>query len=192
MESRTSQLAQACPLSRLRGRVREGARGLATPVTQKIPSKPRWQVTSRMRTHARTLRKDMTLAERIVWHSVRAHRFNGVSFRRQAPIGPYIADFISHAAKLIIEIDGGQHFEDAHEARDAIRDAYLRARGFRVLRFNNHDVMKNRDGVLTVIAAVLGEAAAPSLPSPASGGGREAAATRVAGETAANTQEGAP
>jgi very-short-patch-repair endonuclease len=145
-----------------------------------------------MRTHARTLRKDMTLAERTIWHAVRAHRFNGVSFRRQAPIGPYIADFISHAAKLIIEIDGGQHFEDAHEARDAIRDAYLRARGFRVLRFNNHDVMKNRDGVLTVIAAVLGEAVAPSLPSPASGGGREAAAVSVVGEAAASSQEGAP
>ena len=76
---------------------------------------------------------------------------------------------------LIIEIDGGQHFEDAHELRDAVRDAYLRAKGFRVLRFNNHDVMTNREGVLTTIALVLGEAVAPSLPSPASGGGGEAA-----------------
>ena len=169
MGSQTSQLAQARPLSRLRGRVREGARGLAVPVTQKTPPKPRWHVTSRLRTHARSLRKDMTLAERIIWHAVRAHRFSGVSFRRQAPIGPYIADFLSHRAKLIIEIDGGQHFEDAHERRDAIRDAYLRARGFRVLRFNNHEVMTNREGVLTVIAAVLGEAVAPSLPSPQAG-----------------------
>jgi very-short-patch-repair endonuclease len=118
----------------------------------------------------------MTLAERIIWRGIRAHRLNDVGFRRQAPIGPYIVDFVSHAAMLIIEIDGGQHFEDAHEARDAIRDAFLRSRGYRVLRFNNHEVMTNREGVLTVMAAVLGEAVAPSLPSPASGGGGEAAA----------------
>jgi very-short-patch-repair endonuclease len=124
-----------------------------------------------MRSHARALRGDMTLAERIIWRGIRAHRLNDVGFRRQAPIGPYIVDFVSHAAMLIIEIDGGQHFEDAHEARDAIRDAFLRSRGFRVLRFNNHEVMTNREGVLTAIAAVLREAVAPSLPSPASGGG---------------------
>src|SRR5580704_14764655 len=113
MESQTLRRAQGCSLSRSRGRVREGARSLAIPMTQKIPRKPRWHVTSRMRTHARTLRKDMTLAERIIWHAVRAHRFSAAGFRRQTPIGPYIADFVSHAAKLIIEIDGGQHFEDA-------------------------------------------------------------------------------
>jgi very-short-patch-repair endonuclease len=162
------------------------------PVTQKILSKPpRWNVTSRLRTHARALRRDMTLAERIIWHAVRAHRF-GAGFRRQTPIGPYIADFLSHSAKLIIEIDGGQHFEDAHERRDAIRDAYLRARGFRVLRFNNHDVMKNREGVLTVIAAVLGEAVTPSLPSPASGGGREASTREREGGAAAGSPGCAP
>jgi very-short-patch-repair endonuclease len=129
-----------------------------------------------MRSQARALRKDMTPAERIIWYALRAHRLNGASFRRQAPIGPYIADFISHAAKLIIEIDGGQHFEDAHERRDAAREAYLNAEGFRVLRFDNHQVMTNRHGVLTRIAEALGEAA-PSLPSPASGRGGEAAAS---------------
>jgi very-short-patch-repair endonuclease len=129
-----------------------------------------------MRSHARALRKDMTPAERIIWYAVRAHRLNGAGFRRQAPIGPYIADFISHAAMLIIEIDGGQHFEDGHERRDAVRDAYLNAEGYRVLRFNNRDVMTNRHGVLTIIAEALGEAA-PSLPSPASGRGGEAAAS---------------
>ena len=72
---------------------------------------------------------------------------------------------------LVIEIDGGQHFEDSHERRDAIRDRYLKRLGFRVVRFNNYDVMTNREGVLTVIAAALGKAGAPSLPSPASGGG---------------------
>jgi very-short-patch-repair endonuclease len=129
-----------------------------------------------MRSHVRDLRRNMTRAERIIWQGLRAHRLNGMGFRRQTPIGPYILDFVSHAAKAIIELDGGQHFEDAREARDALRDGYLRSKGFRVLRFNNYDVMTNREGVLTTIAAVLGEAVAPSLPSPASGGGGTAAA----------------
>jgi len=129
-----------------------------------------------MRSHARALRKAMTPAERIIWSAVRAHRLIGAGFRRQVPIGPYIADFASHAAMLIVEIDGGQHFEDVHEQRDAVRDAYLNAEGYRVLRFNNREVMTNRHGVLTVIAEAIGEVA-PSLPSPASGRGGEAAAS---------------
>jgi very-short-patch-repair endonuclease len=86
---------------------------------------------------------------------------NGASFRRQTPIGPYVVDFVCHAAKLVIEIDGGQHFESRKEQRDARRDAYLANKGFRVLRFNNHDVMTNRQGVLETIAAAVG--LAPSL-----------------------------
>ena len=183
----SSRLAQACSLPRLRGRAREGACGLATGMTRPNPRKPRWRVSTRMRANARALRTDMTRAERIIWRAVRAHRLNGAGFRRQTPIGPFIVDFVSHAAMLIIEIDGGQHFEDVHEARDAARDAYLRGKGYRVLRFNNHEVMTNREGVLTTIASVLGEAAAPSLPSPGisaftrvfdalCGGGGEAAA----------------
>jgi very-short-patch-repair endonuclease len=117
----------------------------------------------------------MTDAERIVWYAVRAHRLNAASFRRQAPIGPFIVDFVCHDARLIIEIDGAQHFEAEHEKRDARRDAFLTARGYRVLRFNNHDVMTNRQGVVEAISAAL--AASPSLPSPASGGGGEAVAS---------------
>ncbi len=124
-----------------------------------------------MRTRARALRKDSTNAERIVWSLVRAHRLEGVGFRRQAPIGPYIVDFVSYSARLVIELDGGQHYEDSYEMRDARRDRLLRSKGFRVLRFSNHDVMTNREGVWDVIAAAVGMAAAPSLPSPASGGG---------------------
>jgi very-short-patch-repair endonuclease len=135
-------------------------------MTQNPPPKPRWRVTSRMRGHARALRRDMTLAERRIWHALRAHRLEGAGFRRQMPIGPYIVDFASHECGLIIEIDGGQHFEDKHETRDAIRDAYLRARGSRVLRFNNYDAMRNREGVLEVIVSAVLEARAPSLPSP--------------------------
>src|SRR5438477_3340919 len=133
------------------------------------PKHPTWEVTSMMRAHARSLRREMTDAEGIIWNAVRAHRLNGAGFRRQTPIGPYIVDFVCHAANLVIEIDGGQHFEPEHLRRDLRRDAFLSSRGYRVLRFNNHDVMTNREGVLQTIAAVLGKS--PSLPSPASGGG---------------------
>jgi very-short-patch-repair endonuclease len=125
------------------------------------------------------LRRDMTKAERTIWYGLRAHRLEGAGFRRQTPIGPYIVDFVSHAAKLIIEIDGGQHFDDAVEARDKRRDAFLVSKGFRVLRLNNHDVMTNRIGVLETIAAAVREARAPSLPSPASGGGGARGTPRV-------------
>jgi very-short-patch-repair endonuclease len=131
--------------------------------------RPTWQVKPKTRERARSLRRELTGAERVIWHAVRAHRLRGASFRRQAPIGPYIVDFVSHSAKVVIEVDGGQHFEAAHISKDARRDAFLVAEGYRVLRVNNHDVMTNRDGVVTVIA----EAIAPSLPSPASGGGNE-------------------
>jgi len=88
----------------------------------------------------------------------------GASFRRQTPIGPYVVDFVCHAANLIVELDGGQHFEPVHAAYDARRDAFLASKGFRVLRFNNHDVMSNRRGVLETIAAAI--ARTPSLTLP--------------------------
>jgi very-short-patch-repair endonuclease len=133
--------------------------------------KPTWRVTPQARKHARALRRDSTRAEQIIWRAVRAHRLNNVGFRRQTPIGPYIVDFVSHSAKLVIELDGGQHFDTAHEQRDARRDMFLRSKGFQVLRFSNHDVLTNLEGVWTVIAAAIDEVVAPSLPSPASGGG---------------------
>jgi very-short-patch-repair endonuclease len=102
---------------------------------------------------------------------VRAHRLNGVGFRRQTPIGPYIVDFVSHNAKLIIELDGGQHFEQAGLARDERRDRFLRSKGFRVLRFSNHQVMTNLEAVWEVIATASATVYSPSLPSPASRGG---------------------
>jgi len=134
------------------------------------PNPLRWKLTEKTRTRARDLRRNLTDAERIVWYGERAHRLNGISFRRQAPIGPYIVDFVSHAANLVVEIDGGQHFSDEHEKRDARRDRFLTSKGYRVLRFSNLDVISNRNGVLERIAEAA-QAAAPSPPSPASGGG---------------------
>jgi very-short-patch-repair endonuclease len=149
-------------------------------------------VKPRTRLRARALRQDLTKAERIIWYGLRAHRLEGVSFRRQTPIGPYIVDFVSHAAKLIIEIDGGQHFENGQEARDRKRDAFLAAKGFRIARFNNHDVMTNRVGVLETIAAAVRQAKTPSLPSPASGGGGESCARGRTGRPAGTSRKTVP
>jgi very-short-patch-repair endonuclease len=135
------------------------------------PKKPSWHVRPKIRLTARALRSESTHAERVIWGAIRGHRLEGADFRRQTPIGPYVVDFVSHGTKLVIEIDGGQHFEDAHEQKDARRDAYLASKGFRVIRFSNLDVMSNREGVLATIAAAMEDA--PSPPSPASGGGSE-------------------
>jgi very-short-patch-repair endonuclease len=108
---------------------------------------------------ARVLRRDMTEVEKQLWHMLRAQQL-GISFRRQHPIGPYIADFCAPSLKLIIELDGGQHALSA--ARDDARTAWLTARGYRVLRFWNNDVTGNRDGVLQEIARVV----ADLKPSP--------------------------
>ncbi|MGC2132625.1 MAG: DUF559 domain-containing protein [Xanthobacteraceae bacterium] len=136
-----------------------------------VVKSPIWRVRPIARKRARSLRANATNAERAIWYLIRAHRLNGVGFRRQTPIGPYIVDFVSYAAKVVIEIDGGLHYETTHEARDARRDKFLKSKGFRVLRFSNHEMMTNREGVWDVIAAAVGAAVAPSLPSPASGGG---------------------
>lgn len=168
---KNSTAATACSLPRKRGRVREGA-------VNNVPKQLEWHVTKIARARARSLRRDSTDAERIIWNALRAHRLGGVSFRRQTPIGPYVADFVCHTAKLVIEIDGGQHFEPAHMKHDARRAAYLSAKGFRTLRFNNYDVMTNRQGVLETIAAAIEASPSPPLPRLQ---GREPAAAR--GET---------
>ena len=94
----------------------------------------------------------MTDAEKRMWHRLRAHRFEGLSFRRQFSIGNYVVDFVCLESRLIIEIDGGQHSESK---RDAARDAWLRSQGFSVLRFWNNDVLSNTDGVLERIAQAI-------------------------------------
>jgi very-short-patch-repair endonuclease len=132
------------------------------------PKRPVWKTTLTARDNARRLRRDMTDAERTIWNDLRAHRLNGASFRRQKPIGPYIVDFICETANLIIEIDGGQHYEPPGIEKDAQRDRYLAFEGYNVLRFSNHDVLTNKAGVLETITTAL-QAKAPSLTSPASG-----------------------
>lgn len=110
---------------------------------------------------ARKLRQQMTDAEGRLWYLLRAHRFGGVKFNRQALIGRYIVDFVCFGRKLIIEVDGGQHADNPSDRR---RDEWLRGEGFRVLRFWNNDVLKNTQGVLEVISLALAETA--NSPSP--------------------------
>ena len=112
----------------------------------------------------------MTDAETKIWQRLRAHRFQGLSFRRQLPVGPYIVDFVCLEARLIIEIDGGQHAAD-QATYDAKRDAWLQREDFRILRFWNNDVLKNLRGVLERIAEAVQEPPPPSLTLPRKGGG---------------------
>ena len=129
------------------------------------PEHPAWKVSAQLRANARSLRRNSTDAERILWSELRGNRLSGTSFRRQVPIERYIADFVCHAAKLVIELDGGRHFSDQGERMDAERSAVIEAKGFHVLRFSNLDVMTNRSGVLETIAAAVAERA-PTLTLP--------------------------
>jgi very-short-patch-repair endonuclease len=87
-----------------------------------------------------------TDAERKLWLMLRDRRLDGIKFRRQVPFGSYILDFVCFERRLVIEVDGGQH---ADLMTDRLRDARLRAEGFRVVRYWNNDVLKNPEGVLT-------------------------------------------
>jgi very-short-patch-repair endonuclease len=120
------------------------------------------------RARARSMRANPTDAERKLWLHLR-HRLigSGTHFRRQVQIGRYIADFVSHKAKLIIEVDGGQHVERA--ASDADRTKLFEANGYRVLRYWNNDVLSNIDGVLDDIQRALTSTPTPD-PSPQGGG----------------------
>lgn len=97
---------------------------------------------------SRTLRKEMTDAERKLWSFLRGKQILGIQFYRQKPIGPYIADFYAPAAKLVVEADGSQHLESDHVSADEIRDAFLAEQGLLVLRFDNSSILKHTDAVL--------------------------------------------
>jgi very-short-patch-repair endonuclease len=98
--------------------------------------------------YSRQLRKDMTNAERLLWSRVRRKRLQGYQFYTQKIIGNYIVDFYCPKAKLVIEIDGGQHYEDKDIKKDNVRDDYLREQRLTVLRFSDREVFDNLDGVI--------------------------------------------
>lgn len=104
---------------------------------------------------ARHLRRAMTDAERKLWWHLRELPVDRTHFRRQATIGPYFADFACHRCRLVIEIDGRQHAFGARMSADVARTKFLEARGYRVLRFWNNDVLQNVDGVMQQIYDAL-------------------------------------
>jgi very-short-patch-repair endonuclease len=106
------------------------------------------------------LRRDATEAEKKLWQHLRQPPFKAHHFRRQATIGPYFADFASHQARLVIEVDGGQH---AGSSSDEVRTHYLEANGYRVMRFWNNDVLENVSGVLSIIDAAVNADSPPTL-----------------------------
>ena len=120
---------------------------------------PHQPITPAKRNFARSMRREPTEAEDRLWQELRGRRLDNIKFKRQVPVGRYVADFLCAEAKLIVEIDGSQHAEPRH---DQDRDAELKARGFRVLRLWNDDVLKELDAVCdTIIAYVRDESLQP-------------------------------
>ena len=134
---------------------------------------PQHRVSEPLRKNAKSLRRDSTDAEKKLWRLLRSRQLANVKFCRQVPIGPWIVDFVAFEQRLVIEADGGQHSESA---ADAYRDADLAARGFRVARFWNHDILRNPEGVLERILEMLDGPPHPARaklapPSPTRGEG---------------------
>ena len=111
---------------------------------------------------ARSLRKNLTPAERKLWQALRRRQIANIRFRRQVPIGPYIADFCCLELRIIIEVDGGQHARQADA--DERRTRWLGDRGFTVVRFWNNDVLQNLEGCVETIRLALAAHPPPNLP----------------------------
>jgi very-short-patch-repair endonuclease len=132
---------------------------------------PHDEVSPLQRARAKQLRRVMTRAETLLWRHLKAHRLARLSFRRQSPIGNYIADFVAHSCKLIVEVDGESHDFEERIRHDEKRDEWFASRGYRVLRFTNDDVLKNLEGVALAILQAAEQASPPSLTLPRKGGG---------------------
>jgi very-short-patch-repair endonuclease len=108
-----------------------------------------------LKQYSRELRKSMTDAENLLWSKIRGKQLKGYQFYRQKIIGNCIADFYCPKAKLIIELDGGQHYSSDGKEKDATRDAYMAGIGLKVLRFSDNDIFENLNGVIEKIWAQL-------------------------------------
>jgi very-short-patch-repair endonuclease len=103
----------------------------------------------------RQLRREQTDAEKLLWYCLRGRQLCGLKFRRQYPIGPYILDFYCHEYKLCVELDGGQHYENAGIQHDEQRQVFLTSHGIHTLRFSNRDVLEHLEAVLLQIAEAI-------------------------------------
>ncbi|MCI0671916.1 MAG: endonuclease domain-containing protein [Myxococcaceae bacterium] len=115
--------------------------------------------------HSRNLRARITDAEALLWRYLRSRQLCGVKFRRQHPFGPYILDFYADEVRLVVELDGGQHFQPEQLERDAERTRFLVWHGLSVLRFDNVSVLRETDAVLTRIWSTVCRFPSPR-PSP--------------------------
>jgi very-short-patch-repair endonuclease len=122
------------------------------------------------RDFARKLRKEMTDTERFVWDRIRHRQIGGFKFRRQAPVGHFIVDFICFEAKVILEFDGDQH--DSARLEDAARTHWLQSQGFRVARFWNHEVFEDWESIEAHLHSLVTAGSTPH-PNPPPQGGRE-------------------
>ena len=111
---------------------------------------------------ARALRREMTQAETKLWWMLRSRQIEGHRFRRQVPLGRYIADFVCHEARLIVELDGGQH--DSLSQQEADRSRFLQSEGYRVLRFWNDEVLANPEGDAMIVENLRRPHPHPTLP----------------------------
>jgi very-short-patch-repair endonuclease len=127
---------------------------------------PKRPISDFKRKAAKALRANTTGAEDILWRHLRRLEVRGSHFRRQVPIGPYVADFACLKERLIIEVDGSQHGEDANARRDEDRTRWLNSEGYRVLRFWNNDVMSKTEAVMEAIHAATA-VTPPRLPQGA-------------------------
>ena len=140
---------------------------------------PHDEVSQFQRMRAKELRQTMTRAETLLWRYLKAHRLARLGFRRQSPMGNYIADFVAHSCKLVVEVDGESHDFEERIRHDEGRDRWFASRGYRVLRFTNDEVMQNLEGVALAILQAAEQAAPPSLALPRKGGGNAAGDTEV-------------
>jgi adenine-specific DNA-methyltransferase len=124
----------------------------------------RGQVSEKREPYARNLRRSQTNAERRLWFLLRDRRLAGFKFRRQHPLGPFIVDFCCTEARVIVELDGGQHA--LSRDNDATRSRYLEGEGYRVLRFWNNEVLGNTSGVLERIVEALTRSQRRPSPCP--------------------------
>lgn len=136
---------------------------------------PHDEVSPLLRTRAKQLRRSMTRAETLLWRYLKAHRLARLGFRRQVPMGNYIADFVAHSCKLIVELDGESHDLEERIRHDERRDRWFASRGYRVLRFTDDDVMKTLEGTVLSILEAAEQAAPSSLTLPRKGGGNPTA-----------------
>ena len=148
------------PLSRTRDRGQEqGQPQISSPLYRRQEqeqqqlqvSSPLSHTRERVRVRARALRGNQTAAEALLWSRLRSNQFLNLKFRRQRPIGPYFADFVCMEARLVIELDGGQHADADAQSHDPERSRFMADLGYQTLRFWNNDVLTQTDAVLKKI-----------------------------------------